>query len=527
MIRKSSSIDISNPGLQPGAFCPTPLSLQNGSDIRGVATGEVPGEPISLTPEAVTRIAGAFIAWLRDRLQCDPSQLKVSVGRDSRLSGPVLMNAFIDGIISSGASAIDCGLASTPAMFMSTLFESTRSDGAVMLTASHLPSNRNGIKFFTRAGGLDKPDIRAILEMAAVINPEPVMIPGSVRSHDLISDYSGFLVQTIRKAVNDPEHYDTPLRSFKIVVDAGNGSGGFFAGQVLKPLGADTTGSQFLDPDGHFPNHVPNPEDHQAMLSVQKAVLENQADIGIIFDTDVDRAAAVDREGRIINRNRLVALISAIVLEEHPGTTIVTDSITSDGLTDFITKDLQGIHLRFKRGYKNVINEAIRLNGEGRDTWLAIETSGHAALKENHFLDDGAYLMTKILVKSAKLRRVGKTLDTLTENLAMPAESTELRIRIKNPDFKKVGQQVIGDLPDFVRQIAGWGLVAENYEGIRISCNESGGNGWLLLRMSLHDPVMPLNVESNEKGGVAAILSIITPFLRNYPDLEFDMPTDL
>ncbi len=506
---------------------PDLLSLQNGSDIRGVATGEVPGEPVTLTPETVTHIAGAFIVWLRDRQQCDPSQLIVSVGRDSRLSGPALMDAFVEGVVQTGASAIVCGLASTPAMFMSTLFESTRSDGAVMLTASHLPANRNGIKFFTREGGLDKPDIRAILEMAAATNPEPAKVPGSVRSWDIISDYSSFLVQTIRKDVNDPDHYDNPLHSFKIVVDAGNGSGGFFASRVLEPLGADTTGSQYLDPDGRFPNHVPNPEDHQAMLSVQKAVLENQADIGIIFDTDVDRAAAVDGKGRIINRNRLVALMSAIILEEHPGTTIVTDSITSDGLTVFITKDLKGIHHRFKRGYKNVINEAIRLNSEGQEAWLAIETSGHAALKENHFLDDGAYLMTKILVKAAKLRRVGKTLDTLTENLAMPAESTELRIRIKNPDFKTVGQQVIGDLPDFVQQIAGWGLVTENYEGIRISCNEASGNGWLLLRMSLHDPVLPLNVESNEKGGVAAILSIIIPFLRNYPDLEFDMPTDL
>lgn len=502
------------------------LSLQNGSDIRGVATNGIPGETINLTPEIITKTAIAFVHWLSEKKSAPPENLTLSIGRDSRISGPVLMKAFIEGVLSTGASAVDCGIASTPAMFMATVFDSTAHDGAVMLTASHLPSNRNGIKFFTRDGGLDKPDIRAILEMAAATNPEPAKVPGSVRSWDLISDYSAFLVQTIRKAVKDPDHYDTPLHSFKIVVDAGNGSGGFFASQVLKPLGADTTGSQFLDPDGRFPNHVPNPEDHQAMLSIQKAVLENQADIGIIFDTDVDRAAAVDGEGRIINRNRLVALMSAIILEEHPGTTIVTDSITSDGLTTFITKDLQGIHHRFKRGYKNVINEAIRLNGEGRETWLAIETSGHAALKENHFLDDGAYLMTKILVKAAKLRRMGKNLDTLTENLVMPAESTELRIRIKDPDFKTVGQQVIGDLQHFVQKVQGWSMVPENFEGIRISCNQASGNGWLLLRMSLHDPVMPLNIESNESGGVAAILSTLIPFLRKYPPLEFDLPTD-
>ncbi|KOM58660.1 hypothetical protein LR48_Vigan11g169400 [Vigna angularis] len=110
-----------------------------------------------------------------------------------------------------------------------------------------------------------------------------------------------------------------------------------------------------------FPNHIPNPEDKTAMKAITQAVLDNKADLGIIFDTDVDRSAAVDFTVREFNRNRLIALMAAIVLEEHPGTTIVTDSVTSDGLTTFIEKKLGGKHHRFKRGYKNVIDEAIRL----------------------------------------------------------------------------------------------------------------------------------------------------------------------
>ena len=139
------------------------------------------------------------------------------------------------------------------------------------------------------------------------------------------------------------------------MVDAGNGAGGFYVDRVLKPLGADTTGSQFLDPDGTFPNHVPNPENKEAMEAICQAVIAHQADLGIIFDTDVDRAAAVDHQGNELNRNRMIALISAIVLQEHPGSTIVTDSITSDGLTQFIEQQLGGKHHRFRRGYKNVI----------------------------------------------------------------------------------------------------------------------------------------------------------------------------
>jgi phosphomannomutase len=174
----------------------------------------------------------------------------------------------------------------------------------------------------------------------------------------------------------------------KIIVDAGNGSGGFFAGKVLAPLGADFSGSQFLEPDGNFPNHVPNPEDSTAMTFICNAVKREKADLGIIFDTDVDRFAIVDASGQPINRNELIALISAVILEEHPGSVIVTDSITSAGLKWFIEEESGGIHHRFKRGYKNVINESIRLNKEGKESWLAIETSGHAALKENHFPDD-------------------------------------------------------------------------------------------------------------------------------------------
>ena len=137
-----------------------------------------------------------------------------------------------------------------------------------------------------------------------------------------------------------------PLEGLRIVVDAGNGAGGFFTRKVLEPLGADTTGSRYLSPDGRFPNHAPNPESPEAMVSIRDAVLENRADFGIIFDTDVDRAGAVLSSGEELNRNRLIAMIAAILLREHPGTTIVTDSITSTGLAAFI-RERGGVHRRF------------------------------------------------------------------------------------------------------------------------------------------------------------------------------------
>ena len=491
--------------------------LQNGSDIRGVAISSVPDEPINLTPEVAYRLGQAFVSWLSAKLSKAAPELIVSVGRDSRLSGPALRDGLAEGMMSLGARVFDFAIASTPAMFMSTVTDGYRCDGAIMLTASHLPSNRNGLKFFTAEGGLNKPDITAILTLASQNNFSPVQTKGSIKERDFVSVYSNGLVQKIRESVNHAENYDQPLRGLHIVVDAGNGAGGFYASKVLEPLGANTTGSQFLDPDGNFPNHIPNPENEAAMSAICSAVLENKADFGIIFDTDVDRSAAVDPQGNELNRNKLIALISAVVLREHPGSTIVTDSITSDGLAQFI-EGLGGVHHRFKRGYKNVINESIRLNEQGQASWLAIETSGHGAMKENYFLDDGAYLVSKLLAELAIAKTSGKVITDLISDLQEPAESKEYRLKILIEDFKSYGNKVIEQLQTFVEEQAGWQLVPNNYEGIRVACTEE--KGWFLLRLSLHDPVLPLNIESDKVGGVNAINQQLLNFFKTVSQLD-------
>jgi phosphomannomutase len=494
--------------------------LQNGSDIRGVALEGVANEEVNLSPEVATILGLAYATWLSQKLAKSTLELTISIGRDSRLSGVSLAQAVIKGITSLGCKVYDFAIASTPAMFMSTITDGFKCDGAIMLTASHLPFNRNGLKFFTSHGGLDKQDISDILTLASQNQFDFVSTPGTIEKRDFMSIYAAKFVQQIREAVNHPQHFATPLQGLKIIVDAGNGAGGFYVAQVLKPLGADTTGSQFLDPDGRFPNHIPNPENKEAMASICQAVITHQADFGIIFDTDVDRAAAVDNEGNELNRNRLIALIAAIVLQEHPHSTIVTDSITSDGLTTFIEQELKGKHHRFKRGYKNVINESLRLNQEGEESWLAIETSGHAAMKENYFLDDGAYLVTKLLSELAKLKLEGKSLTDLISNLQEPKESQELRMSIQEQDFKDYGNMVIEKLKEFATSVSNWHIVPHNYEGVRVSCQSAEEQGWFLLRLSLHDPVIPLNIESNVSGGVSKIGTKLFRFFQRFPSLD-------
>lgn len=496
-------------------------SLQNGSDIRGVALEGVPGENVNLDEKVVYQLAKAFFTWLKK--QNDGKRLKVAVGMDSRLSGPALKASFIKGLSDQGADVMDCDLASTPAMFMTTVTEPYLADGGVMLTASHLPFNRNGLKFFTSRGGLEEADISEILDIAASETYLSDNAVGIIEDINFIDVYSKILAEKIKKEVNDTQNYNQPLSRFKIVLDAGNGAGGFYAHKVLKVLGADISGSQFLEPDGNFPNHIPNPEDEQAMQSICKAVKETGADLGIIFDTDVDRAAIVDNNANPVNRNELVALSAAIINEEHPGSVVVTDSITSDGLSWFINDYLKAKHHRFKRGYKNVINESVRLNETGKESWLAIETSGHAALKENYFLDDGAYLVTKILIKMARLKKDGKQLSSLIEALPKPAESKEFRIKIETEDFKEYGEKVIRDLGKFADAKDDWKILPDNYEGIRVSCTDEIQKGWFLLRLSLHDPVIPLNIESDVVGGVDAIAEQLIGFFDEYKYLNFNV----
>lgn len=489
--------------------------FKSGTDIRGVAMEAPDGEAVNLTDEAVYRMAMGFACWLNRRMTKDG--LTVAVGHDSRLSAQRMKRQVISALTDAGFQVKDCGLSSTPAMFMTTV--QLGCDAAVQITASHHPWPRNGLKFFTRGGGLEGADIEAILLSAQ--NGEKLVAEavGAVEVANFMNDYAASLRETICGCVN-ADDYERPLRGYHIVVDAGNGAGGFYAEKVLEPLGADISGSQFLEPDGRFPNHIPNPENEAAMESVCKATRANHADLGVIFDTDVDRAGCVDRNGKEINRNRLVALAACIALEGNEGGTIVTDSITSSGLKAFIEQELGGKHHRFKRGYKNVIDEAQRLAAQGVNAPLAIETSGHAALRENYYLDDGAYLMTKIIIRMAQLGKTGKHLDDLIAMLEEPLESREFRMPIHCEAFTTYGERVIEKVLAYAKEQPAWEIAPDNHEGIRVSFDHEHGDGWFLLRLSVHDPIMPLNIESDSMGGVMMIAHQLYEALKDCSELD-------
>ena len=510
------------------------LKLQSGSDIRGVALEGVEGEQVNLTTGVCRNIGAAFALWLSAKTGRSTDTLVIGIGRDSRLSGEALENALVEGLAAQRVSIVRCSLATTPAMFMGTVFDETNFDGSIMITASHLPFNRNGFKFFDKSGGLERADITEILRSAAAQHDATAQHSNAIspdsaaqqttgdngspkcRSFDLIARYSKHLQDAIRKGLNF--HAEKPLANLKIAVDAGNGAGGFFAEQVLKELGADTSGSRFLEPDGTFPNHIPNPENKAAMEAAKTATVQSHSDLGLIFDTDVDRMSAVLSDGTEVNRDAIIAMTAAILAPDYPHSTIVTDSVTSDRLTFFLEQELGLTHLRYMRGYKNVINKCRELNEQGIISPLAMETSGHGALKDNYYLDDGAFLAVKLVTALANAKHAGKNIESLIEKLPPMVEETELRFKIRGEDFKEYGTSILQVFKERAEK-AGFEL-PQSYEGVRISFKSTEAQGWMLLRLSLHDPVMPLNIESTRKGDLVKLKDIARTLLEGFDRLD-------
>ncbi|MBQ3184830.1 MAG: phosphomannomutase/phosphoglucomutase, partial [Firmicutes bacterium] len=159
------------------------------------------------------------------------------------------------------------------------------------------------------------------------------------------------------------------------------------------------------------------------------------------------------------------------------------------------------------------------LNEQGIDSQLAIETSGHAALKENYFLDDGAYLAVKIVIKAARLKKEGQTLDSVIAELQEPADEKEIRIPIVCSNFGPYGDKLLEDLAEFVKASDELSLEEPNYEGVRINFPD----GWCLLRKSLHDPILPMNMASDKSGGCAEIKAVMAEFLAGYDQLDLSV----
>ena len=564
-----SDCDNSDQPSSLSTFLQSIAQLQSGSDIRGkyinhpsigslssvsqiiqqyAKEHSIKSTPL-LTPMAAHCLGHAFAIMLQKRTLLP--HLVIAVGADPRPHGPRLSDAFCRGVLSvPNVTVVYTGIATTPAMFH--FCRSNRCDGAVMTTASHLPIDRNGFKFFTKQqGGFNKHDVAQLLTLATQqvhhwynqgIMP-PTSKEGTVFCSELVDwmpHYAATLTNAILRETQGITTTATttttttttqPLAKLKIVLNSGNGSGGFFH-KILQDLGADMSASLHIPPNGAFPAYIPNPESNIMVEETIRICEESQADIGIMLDTDADRCGfvvprTITKDGHQksdyepLHRNRLIALLGVIFCQTSPGCTVVTDSVTSEGLTSFLQDNLGLNHVRFLKGYANVIGKARELTETGiANAELAIETSGHCAMKENGYLDDGTYTAVKVISLLAQKDPTSSLLDLIAAMKEMP-ETHELRMDVMDGSLQTTSD-VFHMISSTVEQMTttgsvSWVLDRENLEGVRVRI---GNGGFFMLRMSLHDPLISLQLEATSRDEIRKI--VIEPLLtlfRNVPGI--------
>lgn len=519
--------------------------------------GRQPTDPHSLlTPFAAYCLGNAFARFVIDRNSNLDQPVTIVVGQDPRPHGARLADAFCRGAESiPGVQVFYSGITTTPACAAFCRLHGV--DASVMVTASHLPLTRNGFKMFYRGNCLTLQEIAFLGNYASQCAVEwytkgavpPSSGEGGVMCSqwvDYMPTYADSLKQAILRqvfGVGDGDYRDKEqlaLQQLSIVVNAGHGSGGFFV-NVLKELGAKVDGSIGVMPDSTFPLGIPNPEYKPMIDETIRACQQAKPDLGIMLDTDSDRCGFVvpADDTKIhyepLNRNRLIALMGVILAREHPnGCAVVTDSVTSEGLTTFLQDKLGLAHVRYIKGYQNVIDKAKQLTETGSmNVELAMETSGHGAMRENYYLDDGTYTAVKVVSLLAQERQRGNSaspLDLIADLVELEV-TREIRFNVVDNTLEAMREVFdfcalqleehlfsSSDTPEEHATFSApssWSLDVDNLEGIRVRVGEGQ---FFMLRKSLHDPIISLQLEA--KNHQAAKELIVRPLLQLFESEE-------
>ncbi len=490
--------------------------LKNGCSICGIASKIADDDEITLTSSKIEKIIFGFALFLKNALNLEFSKMTVAVGHDTRSSADRIRFVIINSLRSLGITVYNSGISSTPSMY--TAIKVLSCTASIEITADCCLPNYNGMKFFTENGEISEDDMHMILEVAErknfqkIFKENKVLRSGDVKKIRVLSYYSSNIKKKICDMLGKKEK-DKPLKQLKIVVDTAGGVGGYVVDEILKPLGASTV---FSKKDEKSQNHLLDLNQAETVNSIKKATLSAKADIGVIFDADADHIVLVDKNGTEINRNKLIAIASEIILKEHPNTSIVTDSITSEFLKKFI-QNLGGKQVRFKHGYRNVISAAKNLNSSGADCKLAIDTFGHTAFQENDFIDDGVYFLAKIIVRLVELKSENKDFSDILELLKTEKEFDELRLPLieQKNEYQNL-QKLFSYIKNNIKNIKGCEIDKNNVDGLRLNFSSQWQDGWCLLRKSMHEPSLVLFVESYVTNGLNTILSAIKPFFDRF-----------
>ncbi|MDD4858347.1 MAG: phosphomannomutase/phosphoglucomutase [Candidatus Krumholzibacteria bacterium] len=441
-------------------------------DIRGVVETD-------LTQDRVRRLGLAFAtAFRRDSID------EVVVGRDVRPSSDAFFDAIADGLTKGGVSVIDIGVVPTPVFYFAA--RTWRRTGGVMITASHNPSEFNGFKVLRGEGTIYGDDILELRDLAEGPLAEPG--GGRVTHRDARAEYVDYLAGNIKLA-----------RPVSFAADGGNGTAGIVARDLFSRLGAKPL-ELFMEPDGTFPNHHPDPTVVKNLAALKAAVLANKLELGVAFDGDSDRIGVIDDRGEILWGDRLLALFARDVLVAHPGSTVIFEVKCSESLIEDIAGH-GGKPLMWKTGH-SLIKKKMRETG----ALLAGEMSGHIFFADRYFgYDDALYAACRLL---EIVSRSAATLSTLLEDL--PRREATPEIRLDCADERKF--DVVREVRDHFRK---------NHEVIDIDgARVKFDGGWGLIRASNTQPVLVLRFEAVTKERLVAIKNEIAGVLARYIDVS-------
>lgn len=411
-----------------------------------------------------------FIGKALGSLALEKGEVRMTLGRDGRLSGPRLSAALRDGILSTGCDVIDVGMLPTPLLYYTTFVLYTRS--GVMLTGSHNPPEYNGLKMMINGETLAEEKIQQLYQR--ILRNDFFHGEGECRELDVIPRYITHVSRDAKLT-----------RPLKIVIDCGNGIAGSVAPALYREMGCEVH-ELFCEVDGRFPNHHPDPSQVENLQDLIHAVKKQKADVGIAFDGDGDRLGIVTNQGKIIWPDRQLMLFAQSILKEKPGAMIIYDVKCTNHLGLMITK-WGGRPLLWKTGHS-----LIKAKLAETQAALAGEMSGHIFFKDRWYgMDDALYAGARLL---QILSYEKEDCDTIFNLIPDSVNTPELKIAISEEDKFPFMQQLI-DTMDF--QDADIVTI----DGLRVSFSD----GWGLVRPSNTTPCLVLRFEAQDEKGLARI----------------------
>ena len=435
-------------------------------DIRGVVDTD-------LTPETVLALgrgAGSYFAR--------HGVTRITVGRDCRLSSAPFFDALTEGLLASGMEVIDVGVCPTPLLYFSIVH--LQQEGGIMITGSHNPPEFNGFKICVGKDAIYGQEIQRVREI--IEQREYVQGKGDLRQRDIIKDYQSYLLENIRLD-----------RAIKVAVDAGNGTGGVVAVPLLRELGCDVE-PLYIDMDGHFPHHHPDPTVEKNLADLIATVRDTGAELGIAYDGDADRIGVIDEQGGIIWGDKLMIIFARAILKERTSGTFIGEVKCSQTLYDEIER-LGGRAIMWKTGH-SLIKDKMKQE----KALLAGEMSGHLFFADRYFgYDDAIYASCRLLeIVSKGRKKVSELLAGIPRTYATP------EIRIECPDEVKF--KIVEQATAHFRQR----YEVITVDGMRVKFPD----GWGLLRASNTQPALVLRFEATSEARLAEIRGMIETALQ-------------